>query len=138
MDNDQDLYSEISYYTLQHGGAAFIHQHVVDAFAAQTATGQDQPIKIVFALVGLYLHVEKLFTGREVQLAHMKLGEKKQSWPVIPLPANRGAITAADVLTAPAGSERDAAIHQWCVSVWEAFHHTQPTIEALLHSHAII
>ena len=48
-------YHELCYYTLTLGDPAFIHQHVVDAFAAQQADEQTKPIKVTFALVGLYL-----------------------------------------------------------------------------------
>jgi hypothetical protein len=112
MKNDQDIYTELCYYTQAHGEAPFIHQHVVDAFAAQTAKENDKPIKLAFALVGLYLHVEKQFNGRQVQLAHMQLGREKQAWPVFSLPGERGAVTVADVMDAPAGPERDEMIHQ--------------------------
>ena len=54
----------------------FILQHVVDAQVAQTAAAQTKPMTLLFALMGLYLHLEKGFTGREVQLAHMKLAKK--------------------------------------------------------------
>jgi uncharacterized protein DUF5946 len=60
----------LSAYTLTHSDPAFIHQHVVDAFAAQSADDTTKPITLTFALVGLYLHVEKGRTGRRVQLVH--------------------------------------------------------------------
>ena len=63
------------------GRPGFILQHAVDAFAAQTANEQSKPIGVVFALVGLYLHVEKQFSGRQVQQVHMKLGRLKREWP---------------------------------------------------------
>ncbi len=91
MPTDHDLYNELSCYTIAHGDAAFIHQHIVDAFIAQTADESTKPISLTFALVGLYLHVERQFTGRQVQLAHMKLAQ------------DRGAITVTDVMAAPAG-----------------------------------
>jgi hypothetical protein len=55
---DLDAYHELCGYTLTHGDAAFIHQHVVDAFAAQHADAHSKPIGITFALAGLYLHLE--------------------------------------------------------------------------------
>jgi hypothetical protein len=73
----------------------------VDAYAAQTADENTKPIKLVFTLVGFYLHVEQQFTGRQVKLAHMQLGRAKQLWPIIPLPENRGAIRVGQVLAAP-------------------------------------
>ena len=45
MVTDQAAYEELCYYTLAHGDPAFIHQHVVDAFAAQTADENIKPIK---------------------------------------------------------------------------------------------
>src|SRR5207249_1660077 len=98
-----------------------IHQYVVDAFAAQHADAETKPIKLTFALVGLYLHVEKQFPGKRIQRVHMDLGQQKHLWPSFALPDERGSLTAADVLAVPAGPERDKAIHAWCASVWEAF-----------------
>ena len=135
---DQNACNELYYYTLAHHDSSFIHQHAVDAIAAQTANENDKPIKLTFALVGLYLHVEKHFTGREVQSVHMKLACHKRTWPVFPFPETRGSITVNDVIAAPAGSERDRMIHQWCVSVWEAFHENrQPVVELLNEYHIV-
>ena len=138
METDQDAYNELCYYTLPLGDPAFIHQHVVDAFAAQTAGGNDKPIKVAFALVGLFLYVEKQFSGRQVQLAHMKLAQKKQPWPVFVLPAKRGAITVREVLAAPAGPARDEMIRRWCASVWNAFSESRPIVTDLLSKSGII
>ncbi len=134
---NSDAYNELCLYTLAHGDPAFIHQHVVDAFAAQDATPDDKPIRLAFALVGLYLHVEKGFTGREVQLAHMKLGRKKQEWPMFRIPNDRGPIHAATVLAAPT-EQMDKMIHEWCSSVWNAFVDQRKPVERLLGDHGII
>src|SRR6476469_1456072 len=101
----QAAYDELAGYSLTRGGPEFIHQHVVDAFAAQHATATTKPIAVAFALIGLYLHVERGFTGRQVQRAHMMLARRSRSWPVYKLPETRGQMTAADVLAAPAGRE---------------------------------
>ena len=138
MNAEQHAYNELCYYTLAHGDPAFIHQHVVDAFAAQTADENTKPIKITFALVGLYLHVEKQFSGRQVQLAHMKLGREKEAWPVFQLPKERGAVTVTNVIAAPAGAERDEMIQRWCSSVWEAYRDNRRVVAELLNKHKII
>jgi len=92
------------FYTLSHPDKSyFIHQHVVDAYSAQTADENTKPIGLVFALVGLYLYLEKNYTGRQVQQAHMKLANNKKPWPKIELPKDRGAITVTDVLNAQPG-----------------------------------
>lgn len=138
MSAEEDAYHELSAYTLTHGDPRFIHQHVVDAWAAQTATSSDKPIRPVFALVGLYLHLERGKTGREAQLAHMQMGERKREWPAIALPPDRGAITAIDVMKAAPGPDRDQAIERWCESVWNAFRGNRATIVALLSEYRIL
>ncbi|MDQ3170359.1 MAG: DUF5946 family protein [Acidobacteriota bacterium] len=142
MDGDDiavSAYHELCGYALTRGDATFIHQHVVDAFAAQSATPATKPIAIAFALVGLYLHLEKGFNGREVQRAHMKMAREKHAWPLIALPAERGSMTAADVIRAPAGAARDAAIDDWCQSVWTCYcAKSRDTIAALLERHRIL
>jgi hypothetical protein len=93
---------------------------------------------VVFALIGLFLHVEKNFTGLRVQQVHMQLGRKKHQWPAIVLPSQRGAITAADVLKVAEGPERDATISKWCQSVWEAYRANRQTIIELLQRHGVL
>jgi hypothetical protein len=118
---EQAAHDELSAYTLMHRSAAFIHQHVVDAFAAQHASTDSKPIGVAFALIGLYLHLERGYTGRQVQLAHMRLARKRKHWPRFEPPAQRGQVTVAEVLQAPPGPERDQAIENWCASVWDAW-----------------
>jgi hypothetical protein len=125
-------FNELLFYTLGHPDKEyFIHQHGVDAFQAQTADEGTKPIGLVFSLIGLYLFLEKGYTGKEVQRAHMKMAEHKKTWPRLPLPYERGEITVTDVLNATPGQERDLMIKSWCVSVWNAYHDWHPTIAAL-------
>jgi hypothetical protein len=128
-------FDEVYVYTM--GRPGFILQHVVDTFAVQTANADTKPIGVVFGLVGLYLHVEKQFSGRQVQEAHMKLGRRKREWPRVCLPQDRGGMTIADVLSAPAGAERDMAIDNWCRAVWTAFAGNRQTIIDLLQEYRI-
>lgn len=128
---EQDLQHELSYYTLPHGDTAFIHQLIVDAFAAQNATPERKPIHVVFALIGLYLHLVRGFTGRQVQLAHIRLGTPRRNWTMPQLPEERGAIRVADVLAVPPGAERDRKIDAWCASVWAAYHDVHGEIAAI-------
>jgi hypothetical protein len=135
---EREAYDEISAYTLSHGSPEFLHQHVVDAFAAQCATAETRAIAVAFALVGLCLQLEHGFTGRQVQRAHMTLAGRSRSWPVFALPADRGAMTALDVFAAAPGEARDAAIRAWCGSVWTAYADQAPAVRALLARYGIV
>lgn len=131
MSSDLETFHQLSFYTLAHGDPAFIHQLAVDAFAAQNASESSKPIYVVFSLLGLYLHLEHGFTGKQVQRAHMQLARVRRAWPQISLPADRGEITVHHVLAQPSGPERDAAIERWCASVWNACRSCRPFVAAL-------
>jgi hypothetical protein len=131
----QENFYELSYYTLAHPDPAFIHQHIVDAFIAQTADQDSKPIAVAFALIGLYLYLEKNYTGKQVQLAHMALARRKREWPRFDLPQARGEITVTDVLSEPAGPTRDARIRDWCASVWQAYSETHKKFLELLSTY---
>ena len=111
-------YHELCAYTLSLRDAAFVHQHVVDAHAVQTADEHTKPIAVLFGLVGLHLHVDRGWDGRRVQGAHQRLAARRREWPRFTLPASRTSITAADALAAAPGEERLAAIDAWCAAVW--------------------
>lgn len=121
MDLAQNQFHELSFYTMAHGDKRFIHQHAVDAFAVQTADENTKPIKFFYGLAGLYLLIEKQFTGREVQQMHVLMSQSKKPWPQIDMPINRGAIRVEDVLAAEPGEARDEMIYKWCESVWPTF-----------------
>jgi hypothetical protein len=96
--------AELLAYTLGRGDAAFVHQHVVDALAAQRADAETTAMQLTFALVGLYLQVERAYTGRQIQRVHARLARRRPlEWPAVVPPAARGSITAADVVAGTAG-----------------------------------
>jgi hypothetical protein len=121
MATEQEEYDQLAFYTLAHPEPNFIHQNALDSFAAQRATADDKPIKITFALIGLYLCIEKGQTGRQAQLAHMRLARHRKEWPRFTPPAERGAIRVGDVVATAPGAERDAMIRKWCQVGWEAW-----------------
>ncbi|MFH1031933.1 MAG: DUF5946 family protein [Chloroflexota bacterium] len=130
----QENYNELTYYTMNHPDPSFIHQHVVDAFCAQYADERTKPIAITFALIGLYLYLEKNSSGKQVQQAHVILARHRKQWPKFNLPAYSGNITASDVLKAPPGPERDKMIRKWCDSVWDAYKGNHQKVAALVQS----
>lgn len=126
--SEQDLFDELSFYTLAHPDPAFIHENAADAYRAQHVDQRTKPIAVIFAVIGLYLYLEKGFTGRQVQLAHMRMARRRKTWPNLPLPASQASITVADILASPPGPVRDARIRQWCQSVWEIWHESREQI----------
>jgi hypothetical protein len=123
-DKEQTAYDELTAWSLSLRDEFFVHQHVVDAFAAQTATLASKPISIAFALAGLYLYLERGFSGREVQRPHMQMVQRRgreevrRDWPRFPLPSVRRSISVFHVV-AEREDERSEAIDHWCRSVWE-------------------
>ena len=129
---DQDLYNQLAYYTLELRDPEFIHQNVVDAFAVQNAGPETKPIAIVFGLMGLYLHLERNFTGRQVQRAHMQMARQRKLWTAPPRPDQQSAaIRIGDVVAADPGPERNAMIRLWCEAVWQDWQHARPEIVSL-------
>ena len=127
-----ELYDQLAFYALAHPDPSFIHQLVVDAYTAQNADESSKSIAVVFAVVGLYLHVEKGYTGKEVQRAHMQLANRSRTWPKLPIPSERGEIRIEQVLEAKPGRDRDAMIERWCASVWQTWFENRPAIVAIV------
>jgi hypothetical protein len=133
--SDQDMYNDLVYYTLDHPDKIyFIHQHVVDAYTAQHADDKTKPISITFALAGLYLFIEKNYSGKQVQMAHIRMAKNKKAWPAIKLPVQRGVISISNVLETLPGKKRDLMIRSWCISVWQAFVESHASIESLVRA----
>lgn len=114
-------YDELTFYTLSLRDKEFIHQHVVDAYGAQNADENTRPIALFFSLAGLYLLVEKKYTGRQVQKAHQVMAAKTKDFIKIGLPQHRGDISIQNVLDETAGPMRNKKILEWCASVWAAY-----------------
>lgn len=127
-----EKFNELAFYTLSQTDPFFIHQLAVDAFAAQTADERTKNITLVFAVVGLYLFVEKDFTGKQVQDAHVKLSRFKDQLPEIILPVERGSITIDDVLKA---ENKTNKIKAWSRSVWGSFKSNQSVVEAFFSTY---
>jgi hypothetical protein len=131
---NEAAYHELMAYTLALGDPSFIHQHVVDAYAVQTALPDSKPIGIVFGLVGLYLHLELGFSGRQVQKAHMKLARVRRDWALPHLPQHRGNIVVSNVIATSPGEQRDSMISEWCRSVWKPWEPERNFIAALVRA----
>lgn len=125
------MYHELTARTLCDRDPSFPHQLAVDAYAAQHATLDSNTLSTAFALIGLYLVCERRFTGRQVQLAHTRLAQRRQEWPRFQPPASRGAMNVGDVLAA--GDEaRNEALSNWVRSTWAAWEPAHARVAALV------
>ena len=131
LPSEQDLFDELSFYTLAHRDPAFIHENSADAFRAQHVSETTKPMAVIFAVMGLYLYLEKGFTGRQVQMCHMRMARQRKSWPTLPLPKQKASLSVADVVAAEAGPKRDAMIRDWCAAVWAIWQESRPQIVEL-------
>jgi hypothetical protein len=112
------LYGQLSVFTLSLRDKDFIHQLIVDTYAAQHSGPKVKPIDTAFALIGIYLTFEKDYTGKQVQRTHMFLGKKRTAWPRFNLPQNKSTLTVLDVLQSQE-SQYEAMIRKWGKSVWK-------------------
>lgn len=86
------------------------------------------------SLIGLYLAVERGFTGRQVQNAHMKLAKKAgkgAEWPRLEPPERTWKITVSDVMNAEAENSRKEMIKKWAETVWKSWGHQHDRIRTL-------
>src|SRR5689334_22985565 len=86
--SDQNAYYELACYTLVHPDPSFIHQYMVDAYAAQHANVYSKPISVAVALAGLSLHLERGYSGRQVRAAAYAVGEEETTLAPLP-PSHR-------------------------------------------------
>ncbi|HEX8729008.1 MAG TPA: DUF5946 family protein [Ktedonobacterales bacterium] len=128
----QRIHAELTGYTVMRGDPGFMHQHLVDAYAAQHANDSQPPITVAFALVGLYLTFEQGATGKQAQRMHMLLAQRSKQWPRFPRPAHTGALTVQDVIIAPPGPQRDEALLRWARSVWDAWAHEREAVKQMI------
>jgi len=121
--------AELSAYTLTRLDAEFIHQHVVDAYGAQHGGFQGSVrerrpasnIGVAFSLLGLYLALEKGYTGRQVQRAHMALGKWRKKYPPPGCSPERALLTVVDVMKAEPGAGREEMLKKWAAAVWDSW-----------------
>ncbi len=126
-----ETYYELTYWTLVQQGGRFIHQHAVDAYEAQHAGERTRPITAVFGLIGLCLALEKGYTGRQVQLAHIKIAFRRKNWPRLEPPARRARLTVLDVLVAETDAEKETMLMKWAASVWDIWEDRQPWVREI-------
>ncbi|MFZ1043623.1 MAG: DUF5946 family protein [Anaerolineales bacterium] len=130
----RELVFQLSYFTLSLGDQDFIHQLVVDSYAAQHSGENTKPVTLTFALVGLYLVNELRYTGSGVQQVHMALAKKSKTWPSFNSPKGENWLTVQDVIQSP-DNEKQEMIKKWSQSVWGPWKPEKEKIASLLKRH---
>ncbi len=127
----RERYHELTAYTLSLGDPDFVHQHVVDAYAAQHSGPAVDGRRTGLALIGLYLYLERGFSGRSVQQAHTRLARRSGPWPPVSVTAPITGLTVDDILATPPGPRRPSLVHEWAVVVWRAWEDRRPDVTVL-------
>ncbi|WNR47149.1 DUF5946 family protein [Paenibacillus roseipurpureus] len=112
------IYHELSAIFIMNPDLNFRTQHAVDAYGAQHSGSKVKNIRTAFSLIGLYLAVERKYTGRQVQQAHMELAQKNLKWSSFIEPTRPYTLTVADVL-GTAEEKRNDMLMAWSKHVWE-------------------
>lgn len=130
----RELYYQLSYYTLSLQDEDFIHQLIVDTYAAQHYGKNMKPMTITFALIGLYLVNEKDYSGKKVQLIHMKLANKAKNWPSFFLPKQKAHLTVKEVFEKK-DDKKQEMIRNWCKDVWKIWKPEENMIASILQKY---
>ena len=126
-----DTFYELTYWTLERRDVRFIHQHAVDAYEAQHAGGKTKPMTVAFGLIGLFLALEKGYTGRQVQRAHMVIARRQRDWPNLEPPSLRAVMTVHNVVEGATDAEREELLMQWAASVWGIWEERHPWVREI-------
>jgi len=130
--DESSAYHELCAWSLSRRDGGFVHQFVVDCWALQHATPASKSIGVVFPLVSLYLHLELGQSGRQAQLAHMRLANQRRDWPRMTPPTQPVQFDVRDILKLDSDIARDQAIDRWCAATWEAWKGSQSQIRELV------
>lgn len=107
------------------------HQTCVDAYGAQHVGEHTPAIGVAFALNGLYLVLERGFTGIQARQAHGYLADTVPSWPRFTPPGEAGGLTVFDVTMASCVEEHIELVRSWGRTVWAAWAHVHDEIAAV-------
>ena len=130
-----DLFCKLSAKTMSLHDTEFIHQTAIDSYQAQHAGGINKNISVAFGLIGLYLALERGYSGREVQKAHMVLANRFKDWPKFEPPTREWQMTVQDILQAKSDSEYREKIRLWAKSVWEKWQSDRDRIIELVEKY---
>jgi len=127
-----EMFMKLSGYIAQGYDEEFIQQMSIDTYEAQHAGGTTKNIAGAFGLIGLYLSLEKGFSGKEVQRAHMDLANRSKEWPRFGPSPSKWKMTVKNVVDAgPKKSKK--MIHLWAKATWKEWEFEKERIIGLMN-----
>ena len=132
-----ELFRELSGIHFDEADPSFIHQIALDCYGAQHVCGPAKPITTAYSLIGLCLHIEHGFTGRQVQRAHTILARKPATWPELPAPTHRYPITVASVVACEHAAVRTERLEDWARSTWDAWRNEHMWVRSIIRNHRL-
>ena len=102
-----------------------VHQLTVDTYAVQHAGGPHPDKSVCVHLVGLYLVLKQGLAPVDAPRMLQRLLARRSSWPHLPPPSARAALTVLDVAMADPPEEHVRRVREWAAQVWSAWapHH---------------
>ena len=109
------------------------HQTCVDAYAAQHVGPRMRPMTVCFALNGLYLVLERGWSGIEARAAHGHLARivPREDWRFFEPPDEGGPLTVLDVALASDPETQAVGVEAWGRSVWATWRHVHDEVRAM-------
>ena len=127
------VYSEVAGYELEHvTELGRWHQLLVDTYGAQHVGEGTPRIGPAFALIGLYLALERGWDGLAVRDAHRALARAHRDWPsFLPAPRFQDGLTVADLTLAGSPEAHVEVLRAWAGEVWAGWADRQESVRAL-------
>ena len=137
------VHAEVLGFEFQHPVMLRYQQLTIDTYGAQHAGGATPPIRVAYALAGLWLAIEHGFSGEEVRAVHRRMGHPTGSWPAFDAPPpDRDWMTVVDVAEVGVRQHSESgharAAQRWAEEVWAAWLEVAPgtddAVESMLRS----
>ena len=131
-----ELHTQVQAYELEHPWLlSRCLQLRVDTYAAQHSGDQTSALSLAFALIRLFLALERGASGLDVRTAHQKLARRNITWPRLERPLSVGSLTVqalADVASPQAYADQ---VQSWAADVWDAWGARHDEVAELVRQH---
>ncbi len=100
-----------------------LHRLTVDCYAVQHPQSRDRRNRqsVAIHLMSLCLVLERGGSDAEARALLSRSARRADEWPALPVPADLGAVTTADVHRAASLDAHLALVSEWAASAWGAW-----------------